>query len=300
MRTISYTVLMLFLFLSANCLAQGYVKSDYLFSSTFRNDVGDKLGSGDLWKISGRYTLPFSMKRNNDGQITAWSATISGSYGILHNKNMVNNIHPDEILNTNLSIAHVRPLSAKWSLIASLGGGIYAEPNAITAKCILASGGAIFVYKVSNRLNVGVGLGLTNSYGVPIVMPMAYLKWDLPGKYEIKVDLSTQVEISAATKLTDRLKLRLVGIEMDGMSAVREVEGESMIYSTTMMRSYLTSELKVGKSSTLFLGGGGVWTRSAKLSKRSLKSFWNSFKDDDDKLRFNPTGYLTVGFRYGF
>lgn len=301
MRAIVYFAIVWIVLQSTDCVAQGYIRSDYLFSSTFKDENGNKLGSGDLSKMSGRYTHTFSAKQNDWKQITAWSATLSGTYGILNNRNMLNGMNPDEILNINLSVAHIRPLSKKWSLITSLGVGVYSEPNHITAKSILANGGAIFIYKVNDKLDVGLGVGLTNSYGVPIIMPMSYLKFNLTGKYELKIDLSTKIEVSATAKYSDRFKLKLVAIEMDGISAVMKRDGKSMIYSSTMMRSYLAPEFKITKSSTIFFGVGGAWSRSAQLSERTLKSFWNNFKDDDnEKYRFKPTGYLTIGFRYGF
>ena len=36
-------------------------------------------------------------------------------------------LNPDNILNASLNISHVRPLSDKWSIIASVGGGVYAS-----------------------------------------------------------------------------------------------------------------------------------------------------------------------------
>lgn len=301
MRIDGYVVIALFLIFPIKSLAQGYIKSDYLLSSTFKEeDKEDKLGSGDLMKISGGYTLPFSVKQNEQGQVTAWSATINGSYSILSNKGAAGSLNPDEVLNASLNISHIRPLSKKWSLIASLGGGIYSEPDKISWESLLVNGGVIFIYKINNKLDVGIGAGITNSYGTPIAMPMAYLKLNLTGKYEVKVDLSTKVEVAGIAKFSDKFHLKLVAMEMDGISAVMEKDGKSMIYSSMMMRTYLIPEFKIGKSSTIFMGGGAVWTRSSKLTERTLKSLWNSFKDDNDNLYFKPTGYFTLGFRYGF
>lgn len=303
MRIILHTVIILFSLLPIKCLAQGYIKSDYLFSSKFKEKEGaEKLGSGDLLKISGRYTFPFSAKKNDLGQVTAWSATLGGSYSILDNRGLANDINPNKVLNTNLSISHIRPLSKRWSLVASFGGGSYSEPNNIKWSSILVNGAVIFIYKVNDKLDLGIGAGITNSYGIPMAMPMSYLKLSLTGKYEIKVDVSTKIEIAGTAKFNDKFHLKLVAMEMDGISAVTERDGKSMIYSSMMMRSYLTPEFKLGKSSTLFLGGGGVWTRSSRLSERTLKSFWNTFKnnENENRYKFKPTGYLTVGFRYGF
>lgn len=280
--------------------SQGYLKSDYLFSSSLKNKEGDQFGSGDLLKISGRYTLPLSVKQNSSGQISAWSATLSSSYGIFNNKNVPLNISPDKILNLNLTVSHLRPLSEKWYLIASLGTGIYSAPDAITAKSLLVNGGAIFAYHLTDNLDLGIGGGLTNSFGVPIIMPMSYVKWELTGKYEIKAEATNSMQISASAQLNDKLKMRLVAIEMDGMSSVMEIDGKSMIYSSTIMKSYLSPELKTSKNMTLYLGAGGAWIRSAKLSRRTLKGFFNTFKSDHTNLNYNSTGYLTIGFRYGF
>jgi len=212
---------------------------------------------------------------------------------------MVEDINPDRILNLNFSVTHIRPLSGKWYLIATLGGGIYAEPDAIVARSLLANGGAIFVYRLRKNLDVGIGVGLTNSFGVPIIMPMSFINWKSAGNFEINVNVSSGMEISASTRLKDRLKVKLVGIEMDGMSAVMDVEGKSMIYASTSMKSYLSPELKIGKLSTLYIDAGGTWTRSVNFTKRSFKGFIDNFKNNR-KLNFGTTGYLAVGFRYGF
>lgn len=299
MKIYSFAVLLLFFAMSTSCLAQGYLKTDYLFSSSLKDEEGNTFGSGDLIKTSAGFNLPLSVKKNSLGQVKAWSATLNGSYGVLNNKDITAIVNPEEIVNVTLSVAHIRPLSERWYLIASLGAGIYSEPNSITAKSILASGGVIFVYKVRNNLDLGIGVGLTNSFGVPIIMPMAYVKWQLTGKYEVTADIANGVEVSGSVKLGKRFRVKLTAIEMDGMSAVMNIDDKSMIYASAIIKSHLTPELRIGKSSTFYLGGGGAWARSVKLSKRSFKGFLNTFKEDND-LNFRPTGYLTVGFRYGF
>ncbi len=301
MKARLYFFALLFWVVTLQAQAQGFLRSDYLLSSTLKNKEGDKFGSGDLLKVSGRYTLPFSVKKNSSGQVSAWSATLSGSYGKFTNKDLTTDIIiPDNIINLGLAISHIRPISGKWYLMASLGGGVYSEPDAITAKSILVNGGVFLVYKLLDRLDIGLGAGVTTSYGTPMVMPMSYVKWELTGKYEIKAEVANNMRISASAKLTDKFKLNLVAIEMDGMSAVMDVDGKSMIYSSTIMKSYLSPELKIGKSSTLYMGVGGAWLRASKVSERNLTYFWETFKKDNESLGFSPTGYLAVGFKYGF
>ncbi|MDR2956007.1 MAG: DUF6268 family outer membrane beta-barrel protein [Prevotella sp.] len=299
MRTIPFILILLFSVTVFNSYAQGYLKSEYLLSSSFKDKERNKIGSGDLMKYSGGFNIPLSTKLNDLGQPTAWSVSLYGAYGILNNKDMTENINPDEIINTSLNLTHVRPISKKWSLMVSLGGGVYAAPDDITAKSILFNGGAIFVYKVRDNLDLGIGSGLTNAYGVPLIMPMFVFNWRLSGKYEVNIDIASGMQIAAAIKFSDRFKLKLTAIEFDGMSSVVEVDGKSMIYASTNIKSFLSPEFKIGKSSTLYLGGGGTWVRSVTFAKRSFKGFLDNFKDDKS-MDFNPTGYFVAGFRYGF
>lgn len=285
---------------TANSQAYGLVKTEYITPSSFKDENGNSFGSGDLWMLSGRYAFPLATRQNDSGQPIIWSASIYGAYGILTNKDMTEDVNPDKILNTSINLAHLRPISKKWHLMATLGAGIYSAPDAVTAKSILVNGAAIFIYKLRNNLDVGIGLGLTNSYGVPLVMPMSYINWRLSGKYEVKVDITNAMEISGALKLNDDVKLRLVAIEMGGMSSVTNVEGTSMIYATTTMKSYVSPEFKAGKSSTIYLGLGGTWMRPVTFTKRTFKGFWDSMFNDERDLHFGTAGYVTVGFRYGF
>lgn len=301
MRTLFYYLILLFMAVAIESSAQGYLKTEYMSASSLKDGNGDKFGSGDLLKISGGYNLTFSAKQNERKQMTLWAASINGSYGISNNSGEAVNLNPDRILNASINLTHVRPVSTRWSLLVTLGGGVYSAPDAITEKSILANGGAIFIYKVRDNFDLGVGAGLTNAYGIPIIMPMFTTNWQLSGKYEVKVSMASGMEISGAMKFGDKFKLKLVAIEMDGMSSVVDVNGESMIYASATIRSWLSPEYKIGKSSTLFLGVGGTWARSSDLTKRTLKDFFKTFsKDEEDKLNFAPTGYFTVGFRYGF
>jgi len=302
MKTLSYTLIVLFLGLSGNCFAQVSLKSDYYFTSPLTNKEDGKFGKGDFFKISGRYTLPFSVKQNSSGQLSIWAATLSGSYGMSDYKNLTIDIIPDRIINFNLSVSHMRSLSQKWFMIASLGGGIYSQPDAISAKSILVNGNIIYIYRLLDNLDVGIGVGVSTSYGVPMVMPMSYIKYKITGKYELNFEAANSMQISASAKFGDRFKLKLVAMEMDGMSAVMNIEGKSKIYSSAIMRSYLNPEYRIGKSSILYVGAGVALLRSAKISDRTLKYFWETFDDKDDanSYRFKPTWYFNIGFKYGF
>lgn len=295
-----YLRILLLLVFPIASYGQGHVSTDYLSSSNFKDDNGNKYGSGSLMILSGRYTLPLSTKQNNAGQITAWTATLNCRYGILNNEAEAKKLNPDNILNSSINISHIRPITEKWSVLASLGCGVYAAPNDVTLKSVLANGAVVFVYKLRDNLSVGVGAGLTNSYGIPMILPMGYLNWQSLGKYEIKVDMSSGLNISASTWLTKKIKLELTAIEIDGMSSVMDINGKSKIYSTMMMKSYASPSFHISKQTSLYLGIGGNWLRSTKISDRSLRGFFDSFKDDENKYQFGASLRLMAGVKFKF
>ena len=301
MRTLSSFLFLTFSILAIECQAQGYFKSEYMTSSLLKNEDGEQVGSGDFLKFSGGYNQVLSTRLNDQKQVTLWATSLNSSYGILNNKGEATCFNPEKILNISLNLTHMRPISDKWSLMATLGGGIYSSPDEITTKSILVNGGAIFICRLRNNFDLGVGLGLTNSFGIPIVMPMFVVNWNLPGKYEVKVNLASGMVISGAMKLNDRFKIKLIALEMDGMSSVMDMDGESMIYASTTIKSFLCPEYKISKKSTIYVGAGGTWLRSTTLTKRSVKDFFNNlFNEKNNDFDFSTAGYFAVGFRYGF
>ena len=87
----TFVMIMLFVFVfPVTSRGQGYISTDYLSYSTFRDELGNKYGSGNLMTISGKYTLPISIKQDSDGKMKVWSATLNCKYGKLDNpKNVI-------------------------------------------------------------------------------------------------------------------------------------------------------------------------------------------------------------------
>lgn len=183
--------------------------------SSLKDDLGNEYGSGSLMMVSGRYNLPLSVRHDDKGRLVAWSATVNAAYGVFHNKGQARELNPDNLLNASLNISHIRPLSDKWSIIASVGGGVYAPLDGVSMKTLLANGAIIFVYKLRKNLDLGIGAGLTNSYGIPMILPMMYFSWRNAGRYELKVDMSSGMKVSVATWLNKKLKLELTALDMD-------------------------------------------------------------------------------------
>ncbi|MBF1473091.1 DUF6268 family outer membrane beta-barrel protein [Prevotella pallens] len=93
---------------------------------------------------------------------------MSGQYVKLNNHEGVCEVNPSDVLNLNFNVSHRRPLLERWYMLASLGVGVYSSPNEIAFRSFLVNGGVIFAYKCRNNLDIGIGAGITNSYGVPI------------------------------------------------------------------------------------------------------------------------------------
>ena len=146
---------------------QGFINYENVASTTLKDKDGNKYGTGDLQRISGRFSLPLYRSLNESNQPTAWGLTLSASYNKMNNEEEAQELNPDKVLNTTLTISHIRPLSERWSLMASLGAGIYAIPDEIRWQSILANGAVFFIYRLHGNLSIGLGGGLTNSYGAP-------------------------------------------------------------------------------------------------------------------------------------
>lgn len=281
--------------------SQNYIKTEYIGTSRYVNNLGEKSNyRGDMVKTQANILLPLSFKKDADSLITMWAVNINETYATLDNHGLSYELAPKSILNTSLSAVYITPLSHKWSVFSSLGVGIYAAPDNVTLKSILVNGGVLFIRKMKESLSLGAGLGVTNAYGAPMAIPMFYLDWKTQGKYEIKVAIGgLSTEVSAMAKLNNKLNLRLVAVEMDGMASVMEVEGKSMIFGMNTVKSLIKPEYLITKSAILSLGIGAVWDRSATLNERTLKSLFDSF-GDESIAHFNPAFVANIALSYNF
>lgn len=280
--------------------AQGYVNYDSVGETRLMDDTGNSYGSGGMQVVSGGYSIPISYQRNDRGQVRSWSANVSASYAKLDNYGEAKALNPDEVLDAGISLMYLTPISNHWSLMTMVGAGVYAPVNDISAESILGSGGVVFIRKMSNTINLGVGVGVTNSYGPPMVMPMLYFSWQQSGRFNLKVDMSTGIKVSASTQLNKWFGLELAAIDMDGMSAVMKVDGKSKIYSMLNMRSYLCPTIRLDKHLSVYGSVGGNWLRAISIRDRSLKAFFNSLAEENNDPYFRTALRLSIGTRYRF
>lgn len=275
------------------------ISAGYLSRSAFTDKQKVSYGKGELYRIGLKYNQPLSVKLNDYGEPILWTASIQGSLYDLRGSGEAANQNPDDILNASVNITHIRPLSERWSIIATLGFGIYSAPDEISWNSVLANGGCLFIYKVNDIFSIGGGIGLTNAYGTPMVVPMTYVKWNPKGRLEFDMNISSGIKASAQTWFGQNFKLRWNLLEMEGITSVIKMEGKNRLYSSMMLSSYLTPSFYFNKKLSIFLDAGVDMVRTCKITDRKIKYIFGGQKDED-KRHFRPAGKLGVGVRYGF
>lgn len=290
-------ILLFALLSSVLCNAQSYISYDYISSSTLKDDDGNKHGEGAASIVSGKIDMPLYYKVNEEKRPIMWLASLSAKYADFYNDiNSPKTLQPDDIINSSINITHIRPLNKKWDVIASLGGGVYADHKHISWESVLGNGGVFFVYNYSPTFKFGFGGGLTNSYGLPMLLPMVYVKWQKNGKYELKIDFSGNLKIVGSTKLNEKLKLELTAIEMEGLSAVYETKEGTKIFSSTIYKSSFAPIYEIDKHFSAYIGIGANWRRTANVKDRKIKDMFNLNHSGD--RHFGSAFRISAGIRY--
>ena len=271
-------------------------KSSYRMSEGDKSEkVGDSEGSAIVYR--GGINIPLSVKLNDDNRPTAWSVSAGGAYAKLDNKNFTEPLVIDEILNLGININHLRPISQRWSMMLSVGGGAYMPTTRLSQvrfKNILGNVGAIFIYHLKPNLELGGGIALNNSFGYPMAFPALYLNWTTTGRYDVKISMFDGIELSAGCNLKPNFSLRLIA-EMNGQMAIIEQEGKDKIFTHQYMVVGLRPEIKIGKKLSIPITVGINAMRPAEIKDRSLKAM---FRDDDYYFQVSP--YLSGGLKMNF
>ena len=281
--------------------AQGYIETGYTPTRSFLDKDRNAHGSGDLWQIKGMHSFPLSTKLDKNQQPIVWAGTLTGMYALMNNKGYAAEYNPEQILNLSFNVSHIRPLTSRnpqWYVIVSLGADIFSAPKDIAWRSFLVNGGVVFAYRLAKGLDVGIGAGLTTSFGAPLVMPTTFVKWTSTGKYEIYIEAMSNIKASVARRFGDKFKLELTPCDMDGMSSIFRKNGKNKLYSVMRMRAYLRPELKIGKHSSIYLNMGTDLFHSVNVTDKSIKGFARNFTNDD-RWSFKQAFNITGGFKYG-
>lgn len=300
MKTLKWVAVGMIVWVSIKGCAQVYVKADYMSCSPYRDNRNEKTGSsGDFASVQAGALLPLSLKKQDDGRMELWALALNGTYAALHNHSFAEKMCPDDMLNAQIGLMYLHPFGKNWSILALASGGLFTETSAISWKHLMGMGGVVIIYHIKPNLSVGLGAGITNDFGIPMIMPTGYVEWKIDGKYQINVSCVTSCEATASMQITPKLKLTLVAIQMEGMSAIMETEDKTMIYGHSSVISAIQPEYDLAPHLMLKFTAGASWYRSASLFNRNWKGFTQYWKEDNIPS-FEVAAYLSAGITYGF
>ena len=151
------TVLLLLVCTIVN--AQLSLKTEYFGKSSYRDENNQKIGDskGAAVVYQGRVNIPFIQKMNDSNQATIWGVGISGTYVKLNNDNFTDDLVLSQIMNLQLALFHIRPISEKWSIMANVGAGIYTPDtkfSKIRMRNLLGNVGLIFIRHFKPNIEV--------------------------------------------------------------------------------------------------------------------------------------------------
>jgi len=282
--------------------AQIMFKTEYFGKSAYRmtdGDTDEKIGDskGSAMVYQGGINIPVSFKLNENNRPTMWAVNAGGAYAKLNNKNFTEHLVIDEIMNLGISLNHLRPLNDKWSMMASIGGGIYMPDtrfSQIRFKNVLGSIGAVFIYHLKPNLELGGGVAMNNSFGFPMVFPAFYLNWTTEKLFAVKISMLEGLEMSAGYTVSKNLSLNIIA-EMNGQMALMEQDGKDKIFSHQYIVAGFRPEIKIGKHISIPVTAGISGMRPAEITNRSLKSM---FQDRTYYFQISP--YASAGLQIGF
>lgn len=127
---------------------------------------------------------------------------------------------------------------------------------------------------------------------------MFYLNWKRGDKYQFEVNMVNMISAKGSTRFGNHFKLTLTAIEMDNLTAVVFPDDKPQIYSTLMLKTYLTPEYYFAPKFSVFGNVGVNFSRSSRISDRKIGAMFSNLGGAD--YRFRPAGFFTFGLRYGF
>ena len=138
---------------------------------THEKKIGNCKGSAVVYQ--GSINIPLLVKNTKYDRPTIWSVGINGAYASLNNKNFTGDYDGmviNEMMNIALGLSYMRPLSEKWSLITSLGAGIYAPStnlSKIRYKHLLGNVAVLFIKHLKSNREVRCGISINSTIHEP-------------------------------------------------------------------------------------------------------------------------------------
>lgn len=287
----------LVLMLSVECTAQITIKTEYFGTSAYRDEHNQKVGNskGSAMVYHGSANLPLSMKKNESNQPTIWGIGLSGDYASLNNKNIAEPLVLSEILNLQMSLFHVRPLSEKWSMMVSVSVGVYTDDTRFSHlrfRNVLGSAGLVFVRRILPNLELGVGLALNNAFGYPMAFPALYVNWNYGHKLTCSFSALDGANLAVGYNVNKTFSINFI-TEMGGQMALTELNGDDKIFTHQYIVVGFRPEFKVSKHISLPVTVGINAVRNTYYDGRSLSAFFKVMGREYDPC-FQIAPYFSV------
>ncbi|MCY4778786.1 DUF6268 family outer membrane beta-barrel protein [Sphingobacterium sp. UT-1RO-CII-1] len=292
-------IYLLITFLSMQANAQLTVKTEYFGESSYWQDKGEapreRIGTtkGSAIVYSASLNIPLSMRLDENEKPVVWGVGIAGSYASLKNKNFTEELVIPEIGNLSAALYHMRPINDRWSMIMSVGAGVYAPTGLlknIRAKHVLGSMSAIFIYEMTPNLDLGAGLAINSTFGYPMAFPALYVNWRMQGNIDFKLALTNGLEVKAGLNMHKNLSLSVVG-EMNGQTALLKKDEKDVIFTHQYIIAALQPEIKINKNIHIPIRLGINGIRSAYFSDRTLKAMFQN----KNNYYFQVSPYASAG-----
>lgn len=283
----------------------GEFKVDYVpFSKYIRPMDSTKTNSESNFKRAQiSFEIPLSLKMDQYNRPRLWSLVASGSYARMENKNYeIQSLptefqggFPNELLNAQIGVKHLRSISPSWSLLIMASVGVYSDMVEINKEDVLLQGGVLFIKQFNPNLAFGMGPVLTNSFGVPMVLPGIYFNWESQGALHFKVAFPEGLELGY--RMSENFDLKAV-VELSGMTAEMRANNKSMLLGYQQIIAGIKPQLKLGEHWTLEPTAGTTLLRSFSSNNRKISDIFKN-KDLADP-KFATTFYVAVALKWKF
>ncbi len=274
---------------------QSEFKVDYVpFSNYVRPiDSVKTPAKTDFRRVEATIEIPLSVTTDKRNKPRIWSIIAQGAYAKMQHKLYEEDLFPTELLNAQIGIKHFRSISDSWSLLFMGTVGIYTDMELINKEAILAQGGVFFIKHFNKKVSLGVGPVLTNSFGVPMVLPGIYFNWETYGDFYVRVAFPQGAELGY--KLNEKVDLKLAA-DMQGMTAVIKKDDKNMLLGFQQIVAGFRPEFKFNDNLTLSLTAGSSLVRSFSYNERKIKNIFKEKKEADP--RFTSTFYGAVKIKW--
>ncbi|MDM1377760.1 DUF6268 family outer membrane beta-barrel protein [Myroides marinus] len=300
MKTVFSVIILTTLLLSVSTIQaqkkiQGEFKVDYVPMSNYIRPI-DSLktdSKSDFKKVEIAIEIPLSMKMDHRDKPRIWSIIGYGGYAKMQHKDYEENLLPEELLNAYVGVKHFRSISDSWSLLLMGTVGVYTDMTDINKDAILGQGGVFFIKHFNPNLSLGAGPVLTNSFGVPMVLPGIYLDWETRGDFYVKVTFPKGAE--AGYKFTEAFTLS-AAIDLQGMTAIVKQDNQSKLLGLQQIVAGVRPVIKFSDNMVLSFTAGSTLVRSFSYNERKLKNIFKEKKEADP--RFSTTFYAGASLKW--